>query len=49
MTFGQSAHPGSPHYFDQAPLYAAGKMKDAWYYKEDVMKHAVKTYRPGEE
>lgn len=49
LTFGQSANPSSPHYFDQAPMYAEGKMKEAWYYKEDVIKHAKRTYHPGEE
>lgn len=49
VTFGQSANPASPHYFDQAPLYVAGKMKEAWYYKEDVIRHSVKSYHPGEE
>ncbi|WP_162915771.1 penicillin acylase family protein [Paraflavitalea soli] len=48
MYFGQSANPSSSHYLDQAPLYAAGKFKDAWFYKEDVLTHAEKTYHPGE-
>lgn len=48
MYFGQSAHPASPHYLDQAPLYVEGKFKDAWFYKEDVLQHAERTYHPGE-
>lgn len=48
MYFGQSADPASPHYLDQAPLYVEGKFKDAWFYKEDVLKHAERTYHPGE-
>lgn len=48
MYFGQSANPSSSHYLDQAPLYVEGKFKDAWFYKEDVLKHAEKTYHPGE-
>jgi acyl-homoserine-lactone acylase len=47
--FGQSADPSSPHYFDQAPLYAEGKLKEAWYYRDEVLKHARRTYHPGEE
>lgn len=48
MYFGQSANPSSPHYLDQAPLYVEGTFKDAWFYKEDILKHAEKTYHPGE-
>jgi penicillin amidase len=48
MYFGQSSNPTSPHYLDQAPLYAAGKFKEAWFYKEEVEKHAERTYHPGE-
>jgi len=29
-------------------LYVEGKFKDAWFYKEDVLKHAEKSYHPGE-
>lgn len=48
MYFGQSANPASTHYLDQAPLYVEGKFKDAWFYKEDIVKHAERTYHPGE-
>lgn len=44
--FGQSADPASPHWFDQAPLYAAGEMKRAWFVREDVMANARRVYRP---
>lgn len=47
VTFGQNSDPLSKHYFDQAPLYAKGDFKDAWYYKRDVMKHAEAVYQPG--
>ncbi len=47
VTFGQSADPTSPHYFDQAVLYAVGRFKDAWYWPEDVQRQAMRTYRPG--
>jgi acyl-homoserine lactone acylase PvdQ len=45
---GQSADPGSKHFTDQANMYIAGKFKDVLFYKEDVMKHAERTYKPGE-
>jgi acyl-homoserine lactone acylase PvdQ len=49
VTFGQSSDSLSSHYFDQAPLYANGEFKDAWYYKEDVLRNAERTYHPGKE
>ncbi len=45
---GQSSDPSSPHFGDQAQPYADVKFKDALYYKEDVLKHAKRTYKPGE-
>jgi len=45
---GESGHPGSPHFGDQAEMYTKGRFKDVLYYKEDVVKHAEKTYHPGE-
>ncbi len=46
--FGTSAHSTSKHYFDQAPLYAQAKFKDAYFYKQDILQHAEKKYHPGE-
>lgn len=45
---GNSNNPLSPHFTDQAPLYSQGKFKDVWFYKTDVVKHAERTYHPGE-
>ncbi|MDC6365492.1 MULTISPECIES: acylase [Flavobacteriaceae] len=45
---GQSGNPNSPHFDDQAQRYADMQFKDAAYYKEDVLKRAVRTYTPGE-
>ena len=47
VTFGQSADPASPHFFDQAPLYARGEMKDAWFHADEVERAARRSYRPG--
>jgi acyl-homoserine-lactone acylase len=46
---GQSGNPSSPHFDDQIQMYAKVNWKDAAYYKEDVLKRAVKTYKPGGE
>ncbi|MEM9075855.1 MAG: acylase [Bacteroidota bacterium] len=45
---GQSGDPNSPHFNDQIKMYANQNWKDAAYYKEDVLKRAKKTYKPGE-
>ncbi len=44
---GQSSDPNSKHFFDQGEMYSKGQFKDVLFYKEDVLKHAEKTYRPG--
>lgn len=45
---GESGNAGSPHFNDQAEMYTKGQFKEVLFYKEDVMKHAEKTYHPGE-
>jgi len=45
---GQSGDPKSPHFDDQIRRYANVDWKDVPYYKEDVLKRAKETYRPGE-
>jgi acyl-homoserine-lactone acylase len=45
---GESGDPTSPHFNDQALRYSQGNLRDVYFYPEDVKKHAVKTYRPGE-
>jgi penicillin amidase len=48
VQFGQSGDPRSPHYFDQAPLYARGEFKQAWWTRDQVLAAAGRSYRPGE-
>ena len=48
LTGGESGNENSKHFFDQGLLYSKGEFKDVLFYKEDVMKHAEKTYHPGE-
>ncbi len=45
---GQSGDPDSPHFGDQINMYANQEWKDVAYYKDDVLKRAKKTYKPGE-
>jgi len=49
MTFGESGDPVSKHFFDQAPLYAAGKFKNSWFTAEEVQRHSEAAYHPGQE
>lgn len=45
---GESGDPKSPHFTDQAKMYATGQFKEVLFYKEDILKHAERTYHPGE-
>lgn len=45
---GESGRPGSPHFADQAGLYAEGRLRPVYFYPEDLKGHVERTYRPGE-
>ncbi|MGB5722074.1 MAG: acylase [Woeseiaceae bacterium] len=45
---GQSGDPGSPHFDDQAQLYAKGEFKDAAFYRDDVTRRTKRSYHPGQ-
>ncbi len=45
---GQSGDPSSPHFYDQAQLYADEQFKDVAFYRKDVEARAERRYRPGE-
>ena len=47
ITGGQSFDPKSPHYTDQAERYIHGDFKDVFFYRPDVLQHAVRQYHPG--
>ncbi len=46
VVFGESGDPASPHFFDQAPLYAERRFKPAWFTRAEVEANAVESYRP---
>ncbi len=45
MPFGASGRRRSPHFFDQAELYSARKLKTAWFRRDEVEQHAVHTLK----
>lgn len=45
---GNSGNKNSKHFNDQALMYSKGQFKDVLFYKEDVLKHAERSYHPGE-
>lgn len=45
---GQSSDPRSPHFNDQAAMYARGEFKDVLFYKEDIERHLERKYHPGQ-
>ena len=47
ITGGQSFDPNNEHFTDQAEGYIQGKFKTIHFYKEDVLAHKVKSYKPG--
>ena len=49
LQFGESGDPASPHWFDQAALYAKKQFKPAWYAQTDVEAHSNCHYHPGEQ
>ena len=45
---GESGHPASPHFNDQATRYAAGLLRDVYFYPAQLKGHTERTYRPGD-
>lgn len=45
---GLNAVPGAKHFNDQAERYAAGNLRDVYFYREDLKGHIEREYHPGE-
>ncbi len=44
---GLNSDPASPHFDDQAAMYASGEFRDVLFYKEDVEANLERRYSPG--
>jgi acyl-homoserine-lactone acylase len=44
---GESGAPGSPHFNDEATRYAAGDLRDVYFYRSQLTGHTEREYHPG--
>ena len=44
---GESGHPASPHFNDQAERYSKGELRDVYFYPSQLKGHIEREYRPG--
>jgi acyl-homoserine-lactone acylase len=45
---GESGHPASPHFNDEAQRYAAGDLREVYFYPEQLKGHTERVYHPGQ-
>jgi acyl-homoserine-lactone acylase len=45
---GESGHPASAHFNDEAQRYADGNLRPVYFYPSDLQGHIERRYRPGE-
>jgi len=45
---GESGHPVSRHFSDQAGRYASGDLREVYFYPDQLRGHTERSYRPGE-
>jgi acyl-homoserine-lactone acylase len=44
---GESGHPNSPHFNDEAQRYATGNLREVYFYPDQLQHHTQATYHPG--
>jgi acyl-homoserine-lactone acylase len=44
---GESGHPDSKHFDDEAQRYATGNLREVYYYREQLKGHTEREYHPG--
>jgi acyl-homoserine lactone acylase PvdQ len=45
---GESGHPASPHFNDEAQRYATGNLREVYFYPAQLQSHTEKQYHPGQ-
>jgi acyl-homoserine-lactone acylase len=45
---GESGHPASPHFNDEAQRYSTGKLREVYFYPSQLQGHTEKQYHPGQ-
>jgi acyl-homoserine-lactone acylase len=45
---GESGHPGSPHFDDEATRYATGNLREVYFYPDQLSGHTERIYHPGQ-
>ena len=44
---GESGHPASPHFNDQAKRYSTGDLREVYFYRSQLKGHTEREYSPG--
>ena len=44
---GESGHPGSPHFNDEAGPYSTGDLREVYFYRAQLKGHTEREYHPG--
>jgi acyl-homoserine-lactone acylase len=44
---GESGHPDSPHFNDEAARYASGNLREVYFYPDQLAGHTQRSYHPG--
>ena len=45
---GESGHPSSPHFNDQAQRYSTGDLREVYFYRSQLQGHTQRKYHPGQ-
>jgi acyl-homoserine lactone acylase PvdQ len=45
---GESGHPASPHFNDEARRYATGDLREVYFYRSQLQGHTEREYHPGD-